>query len=37
MNKLLNGIKINQRNVTLITRGVSHNTTNKIHIHVSQI
>ena len=37
MNKLLKGIKMNQRNVALITRGVSHNSTNKIHIQVSQI
>jgi len=28
---------MNQRNVALITRGVSHNSTDKIHIHVSQI
>jgi len=37
MNKLLKGFEINQRNAVLITRGVSHNSTNKIHIHVSQI
>lgn len=37
MNKLLKGIKINQRNVALITRDTSRNSANKIHIHVSQI
>jgi len=37
MNKLLKGIEINQRNVALITSGVSHNSANKIHIHVAQI
>jgi hypothetical protein len=37
MNKLLKRIKINQRNVALITKGVSHYVTNKIDIHVSQI
>lgn len=37
MNKLLKGIEINQRNVALITRGLSHNSANKIHIHVSHI
>jgi hypothetical protein len=37
INKFLEGIEINQRNVALITRGVSHNSTNKIHLHISQI